>query len=42
MNNLTDVKPAITGTNQVAANTEPSLFDVLGRRFFVALSAKVF
>ena len=42
VNNLTDVKPAITGTNQVAANTEPSLYDVLGRRFFVALSAKVF
>ena len=40
--NLTDQSPAITGTNQVQANTDPSLYDVLGRRFFVALSAKLF
>ena len=38
VNNLTDRKPAITGTRQVQANTDPSLYDVLGRRFFVALS----
>ncbi|WP_338242153.1 TonB-dependent receptor domain-containing protein [Aurantiacibacter hainanensis] len=38
VNNLTDAKPAITGTNQVQANTDPSLYDVLGRRFFLNLT----
>ena len=38
VNNLTDRKPAITGSNQVQANTDPSLYDVLGRRYFVSLA----
>ena len=42
VNNLTDVGPALTGSGQVQANTEPSLYDVLGRRFFVSLSARLF
>lgn len=37
VNNLTGRKPAITGSNQVQANTDPSLYDVLGRRYFAAL-----
>ena len=41
VNNLFDTKPAITGTLQVAANTDPSLYDVLGRRFFAVLKAKL-
>lgn len=40
VNNLTDRKPAITGDNQVQANTDPSLYDVLGRRFFLAVTAR--
>jgi len=40
VNNLTDRRPAITGSNQVQANTDPSLYDVLGRRFFVSLLLK--
>jgi outer membrane receptor protein involved in Fe transport len=39
VNNLTDAKPALTGFNQVQANTDPSLYDVLGRRYFVSLQA---
>jgi outer membrane receptor protein involved in Fe transport len=42
VNNLTDAKPAVTGTNQIQANTDPSLYDVLGRRFFVSLAARIF
>lgn len=41
VNNLTGKRPAITGSNQVQANTDPSLYDVLGRRFFTALSARL-
>jgi iron complex outermembrane recepter protein len=36
-NNLTGREPAITGDNQVQANTDPSLYDVLGRRYFASL-----
>ena len=42
VNNLTDRKPAITGEQQVQANTDPSLYDVLGRRYFVALTLREF
>lgn len=41
VNNLTDAKPAITGNLQSQANTDPSLYDVLGRRFFVSLRARL-
>jgi outer membrane receptor protein involved in Fe transport len=40
VNNLTDRPPAVTG-NGVQANTDPSLYDVLGRRFFVALNLRL-
>lgn len=42
INNLLDSKPPILGDQQVQANTDPSLYDVLGRRFFVAVNAKLF
>lgn len=42
INNLFDTKPALIGDQQVQANTDPSLYDVLGRRFFVAVNAKLF
>jgi outer membrane receptor protein involved in Fe transport len=41
VNNLTDAKAALTGNLQVQANTDPSLYDVLGRRFFVTLAARI-
>ena len=41
VNNLTDAKPAITGDVQSQANTDPSLYDVLGRRFFVTVAARL-
>jgi len=41
-NNLTDAKPSLVGSQQVQANTDPSLYDVLGRRFFVTLAARLF
>ncbi len=40
VNNLTDAKPSLTGFGQIQANTDPSLYDVLGRRFFVSIRAK--
>jgi outer membrane receptor protein involved in Fe transport len=40
VNNLTDRLPAVTG-NGVQANTDPSLYDVLGRRFFAALNLRL-
>jgi iron complex outermembrane recepter protein len=40
VNNLTDAKPAITGGAQVQANTDPSLYDVIGRRFFISVRAR--
>ena len=36
INNLFDNDPPIAGTQQVQANTDPSQYDVLGRRFFVS------
>lgn len=41
VNNVTDAKPAITGNLQIQANTDPSLYDVLGRRFFASLRARL-
>ncbi|GAA4712183.1 TonB-dependent receptor [Sphingomonas lutea] len=41
VNNLTNRKPSLLGTNQIQANTDPSLYDVIGRRFFVTLAAKL-
>ena len=41
VNNLTDAKPSLVGFGQVQANTDPSLYDMLGRRFFASLSAKL-
>jgi iron complex outermembrane receptor protein len=41
VNNLTGRSPAVTGNNQVQANTDPSLYDVLGRRFFVAVTTRL-
>ncbi|HEU4697377.1 MAG TPA: TonB-dependent receptor [Sphingomicrobium sp.] len=40
-NNLAGTKPALVGDQQVQANTDPSLYDVLGRRFFVSLVARL-
>lgn len=40
VNNLFDTKPSLVGNQQVQANTDPSLYDVLGRRLFAAISAK--
>jgi iron complex outermembrane recepter protein len=39
ISNLTDQQPRTYSPN-VQANTDPSLFDVLGRRYFVGLNAK--
>ena len=36
INNLFNNEPPIVGTQQVQANTDPSQYDVLGRRFFVS------
>ena len=41
VNNLFDAKPSLVGSQQVQANTDPSLYDVLGRRYFVAVRAKL-
>lgn len=41
VNNLTNRKPSIVGGQQVQANTDPSLYDVLGRRFFATISARI-
>ena len=41
VNNLTDAKPSLVGFGQVQANTDPSLYDMLGRRFFASISAKI-
>jgi iron complex outermembrane receptor protein len=42
VNNLFDTKPSLVGNQQVQANTDPSLYDVLGRRFFATVSARIF
>jgi outer membrane receptor protein involved in Fe transport len=41
VNNLFDTKPSLVGNQQVQANTDPSLYDVLGRRFFATVRAKI-
>lgn len=41
MANVLGAKPALTGSLQVQANTDPSLYDVLGRRFYVLLDLKM-
>jgi outer membrane receptor protein involved in Fe transport len=41
VNNLADQKPSLLGNDQIQANTDPSLYDVLGRRFFVSLRARL-
>ncbi|QJE73168.1 TonB-dependent receptor [Aerophototrophica crusticola] len=40
VDNLLDRSPPTLGDAQVQANTDPSLYDVLGRRFFVGVTAK--
>jgi outer membrane receptor protein involved in Fe transport len=39
ISNLTDQQPRQYAPN-IQANTDPSTFDVLGRRYFVSLNAK--
>lgn len=41
VNNLFDTKPSLVGGGQVQANTDPSLYDVLGRRYFATVRAKL-
>lgn len=41
VNNVFDTKPSLVGSQQVQANTDPSLYDVLGRRFFATARAKL-
>ena len=41
VNNLFDTQPSLVGFGQVQANTDPSLYDVLGRRFFATVRAKI-
>jgi iron complex outermembrane receptor protein len=40
VDNIFDTDPPISGDLQVGANTDPSLYDVLGRRFFFGGRAK--
>jgi outer membrane receptor protein involved in Fe transport len=40
VDNVMDTDPPISGVQQVAANTDPSLYDALGRRFFFGGRAK--
>ena len=42
VNNLLNTKPSLVGSQQVQANTDPSLYDVLGRRFFASVNARLF
>ena len=39
VNNLTDEQPNVYSPG-VQANTDPSTYDVLGRRYYVGLTAK--
>ena len=39
VNNIEDKQPPVY-TSQIEANTDPSTYDVLGRRFFVGLKAR--
>lgn len=40
VNNFTDEQPSIGFTSTVQANTDPSTYDVFGRRYYVALKAR--
>jgi outer membrane receptor protein involved in Fe transport len=40
VNNLTDTQPPLLATGQVQANTDPSVYDVFGRRYYVGLRAR--
>ena len=40
INNLFDKKPQLIGDNQEQANTYPSVYDVLGRDFFVSANLR--
>ncbi|HEY0147828.1 MAG TPA: TonB-dependent receptor [Allosphingosinicella sp.] len=40
VNNLFDKKPQLIGSNQEQANTYPSVYDVLGRDFFVSANLR--
>jgi iron complex outermembrane receptor protein len=40
VNNLANTKPSLVG-GAVQANTDPSFYDVLGRRYFASLSARI-
>ena len=42
VNNLFDTQPSLVGFGQIQANTDPSLYDVLGRRYFATVRAKIF
>lgn len=42
VNNLLDTEPSLVGLQQVQANTDPSLYDVLGRRFFATIRARLY
>lgn len=42
INNLLDTEPSLVGGGQVQANTDPSLYDVLGRRYFATVRARIF
>lgn len=39
VNNLTDQQPPVY-TPAISANTDPSTYDLIGRRFYVGLTAK--
>ncbi|RIX27038.1 TonB-dependent receptor domain-containing protein [Sphingomonas edaphi] len=41
VNNLFDTQPSLVGSQQVQANTDPSLYDVLGRRYFASVRASL-
>ena len=38
--NLLDSDPPLLGSNQVQSNTDPSIYDVYGRRYFIGLTAR--
>ena len=40
VNNLLDQQPRLTGDSQQQANTYPTVYDVLGRDFFVSFKAE--
>jgi len=40
VNNLTDAKPAIAGSSAIQSNTDPALYDVIGRRYFLTVQVR--